>query len=146
MPTATKLVSAILFAALAWWIGHMIIPYFPEEQRIGRFREILAAVGFLTGWRFLGRHAGAGWNSAIAFGLGASGILVFWGLLIFSGYEMIRRSMRLSYGGPTEALKDQVQIAIDYFVYLKPPEIWGSLIVGGLALGLIAEMVKRRWP
>ena len=71
---------------------------------------------------------------------------MFWGLLIFSGYEMIRRSMRMSYGGPTEALKDQVAIAIDYFVYLQPTEIWATLLVGGIGLGLIAEIVKRRWP
>ncbi len=146
MPTAAKLISALVMALLGWGVAHLVVPHLPPETRIGWFREISAGLGLLVGWRFLGRRAGGGWNLAPGYGLGAAAILVFWMLLVFSGYEMLRRAMRKAYGGdPVAALKDMVQIAMDDAVYLQPFEVWGALVLGGLAAGLIAEAAARRW-
>ncbi len=146
MPTAAKLVSAIVMGVLGWVAAHLVIPHLPPESRIGFFREITATIGVLVGWRFLGARAGAGAGASLGFGLGASLVLVFWALLVFSGYEMIKRSLRKSYDGPVEGLKGMMQIAIDDLVYLRPVEVWGALLLGGLAAGLIAEAVARRLP
>ncbi|MDF0602023.1 TrgA family protein [Psychromarinibacter sp. C21-152] len=146
MPTAAKLVSAVLLAALAWYVGHLIIPYFPEQTPAGVFREVLAVLGLIIGWRFVGRHAGQGVVASVGYGLGGAAFLAFWGIVWFAGYEMFMRSINMSYGGPMEALKDMVAIGIGYFDYLKPTEIWGTLAGGGVVQGFLAEMTARRLP
>lgn len=146
MPTATKLLSGILMAVLGWWVANLIVPHLPEETRIGLFREITAFLGLVVGWNFLGKRAGVGYAQTFGFGIGASAFLVFWMLIVFSGVEMVRRSLRKSYGDPFEALQGMLQIAIDYFVYLSPNEVWVTLVAGGAVIGLIAEWAARRWP
>lgn len=146
MPTAAKLVSAVLIGVLGWIAAHLVIPHLPPETRIGFFREITAALGVLVGWRFLGARAGTGMGASLGFGLGAALVLVFWALVTFSGIEMIRRSLRKAYDGPVEGLKNMLAIAIEDLHYLAFPEVWGVLLVGGLAAGVVAEAVARRLP
>jgi len=145
MPTAAKIVAGFLVALLGWWVAHLIIPHLPPETRIGRFREISAVLGFLVGWKFVGKRAVEGATLAITFGIGGAAFLVFWMLFTFSLFEMIKRAFRKSYGGPLEAIQGMVEIAIDYLVYLAPPEVWSTLLAGGAAIGIVAYLVSRRW-
>lgn len=147
MPTAAKLVAGFLVAALGWYVAYRIVPYLPEETRIGLFREIMALFGLLIGWRFLGRRAGDGFVQSIGFGIGAAAFLVFWGLLWFSGVAMFKRAIRMSYGGdPFAAVKDMINIAVDYFPLLTPNDVWVTLVVGGMLAGFLTEAASKRWP
>ncbi|WP_172294434.1 TrgA family protein [Pseudoruegeria sp. HB172150] len=146
MPTAAKLVAAILLGVMGWFVADMIVPYFPEEMKPGRFREIVAAMGVMVGWTFLGRRAGGGLSYSFGLGLAASGLMVFWSLFFLAGYEMVIRSLRKSYAGPMEGLKGMMEIAIEYLVFLKPLEVAGTLIIGGMILGFVVELVAKRYP
>jgi len=145
MPTAAKLFGAILMAGLGYLVAGLIVPHLPQELPEGHLRVLSAFLGILVGWRFLGSRVGGGLRSAMGLGLSASATLVFCGLVLFSGNEMIKRSLRKAYVGPVEALKDMVQIIIDDLVYLRPPEVLATLIVGGMVVGLLTELVSRRW-
>lgn len=146
MPTASKLVAGIFMAALTWQFANTIVPYLPPETRIGLFREISALLGLWIGWRFLGKRVGEGFNASLGFGIGAGAFTVFWMMLVFSGNEMIRRAMRMSYDGPVEAVLGMIDIAIEYFPYLTPMDVWGTMLVGSAVIGLVCEAVSRRWP
>ncbi len=145
MPTAAKLVSGILMAALGWWVADLISGYLPAETRTGRFREISALLGLAVGWRFLGRRAVEGFSAAIAFGVGASAVLVFWMMLVFSGIEMTKRSLRKAYDSPMEAIQGMIDIAIGYFQFLTPMDVALTLILGGIGAAVLAFLVSRRW-
>jgi len=145
MPTAAKLFAAVFMGALAYASAHLIVPHLPEEMVIGWFQELTAVLGVLVGWRFLGRRMGGGLHSALGLGLSASLVLVLSALIVFSGNEMIERSLRKAYNTPVEALKDMMQIAIDDLAYLRPPEVLAMLIVGGMVVGVMTELVARRW-
>jgi len=145
MPTAAKLVAAVLIAALGYYVASLIVPRLPEQTDEGLLREVTAVLGLLVGWRFLGPRMGGGYNFAIGLGLSASLVLTVSSLIAFSGYEMIVRSLRKSYDGPFEALQGMMDIAIDDLVYLQFPEVLAALILGGILAGFLTEFAARRW-
>ena len=108
MPTAAKLIGALSFAALAWFVSDLIKPLLPEGTQVGLLSPVNAFFGLLMGWRILGARAGEGIVSSVGYGLTAAVATVFWGLLAWAGYEMIVRSTRLYYDGPIEALQDMM--------------------------------------
>lgn len=146
MPTAAKLIGGILTAILGWFFADAIVPHLPPETRVGLFREISALLGLWVGWRFMGNRVGEGFSTSLGFGIGTGAFLVFWMLVVFSGVEMTRRSLRKSYDGPADAVLGMVEIAIEYFVYLKPMDVWMLLLAGAAMIGLVCEAIARRYP
>ncbi len=147
MPTAAKLVSAILMGALGYYAANLLAAHLPEEVPANWLRPLSAVFGVIVGWRFLGKRVrGSGIQSGIGLGVTASAAVVLMGLVWFSGYEMVRRAMRLAYGGnPFEALQDMVQIALDFTIYLGNGDVLAALLGGGAVVGIVADMVARRW-
>lgn len=145
MPTAAKLVAAILTAALGYVVADLIIPHLPEQDRDNWMRETCAALGLLVGWRFLGWRMGGGFGQAIGLGLSMALVLFVSGMLTFAFYEMIIRSLRKSYDGPFEALQGMMAIAIENLEYVQFSDVIGTLVVGGILVGLLTEAAARRW-
>ena len=146
MPTATKLVSAVAFALVAFWAAVEYVPQLPEGTDVGYLREIMAGLGLLIGWRALGRSAGRGYGESAGAGLRTSALLVFWALLSFSTYTMLVRSTRQIYRADAgKALLDVPQIMLDYGMRALAQDVLIALIAGGLIAGLAAEWTARRW-
>lgn len=145
MPTTTRLVAAVLLAALGWGAAWLAIPYLPEGKPAGMFAPISAGVGALVGWIWTGRKIEAGTGRPLGLGFVGAVLLLFWVLFIFSGYEMLRRSSNLRYDGPVEAVQDMVAVALDYLRTMGQPEVLGALALGGLAVGVVSGWVARRF-
>jgi len=146
MPTAAKLVAAVVFAIVAALAAHLYIPALPEGTQIGRFREIAAAMGVICGWRTMGRRVGRGYGEALSSGVRTSATLTFWLVLGFSINEMVYRATKLRYGGsPMEAVLAVFELMLYYARLMLTPEVLGTLLVGGLIGGLLAEWSSRRW-
>ncbi len=58
MPTAPKIVAAVLFGFVAWFAASLVIPYLPPGTRIGWLVEVCAGIGALMGWTMSGRWPG----------------------------------------------------------------------------------------
>jgi hypothetical protein len=146
MPTAAKLVSAVAFVLVALWATEGYIPQLPQGTDVGYLREILATLGFIVGWRSMGRNAGRGYGEAVSYGLRTSILLVFWALLGFSSYTMVLRSTRQIYRADVgKALLDVPAIMMDYGKLLMAQDVLVALAVGGILAGLAAEWTARRW-
>lgn len=145
MPTAGKLIGAIAFAALAWFVSDLIKPLLPEGSQVGLFSPLNAFFGLLMGWRIMGRGAGRGYLSATGFGLTTMVAIVFWSLLLWGGYEMTRRAMRLYYDGPMEALQDMAGIMAEYALVALDPQVIGAALVGAILCAFLTEFFARRW-
>ncbi|RVT84142.1 tellurium resistance protein [Rhodobacteraceae bacterium CCMM004] len=143
-PTAAKLVAALAFAALAWWVTDLVKPNLPQGTPMDWLAPVSAAVGAVMGWRVMGRRAGRGYVAAAGFGLTTAVAIVFWVLLIWAGYEMLQRSMDLYYDGPVEALESALALYMDYALLLVPGPPLPSLAVGAVLCGALAEWVARR--
>lgn len=145
MPTASKLVAAVAYALLGFLAAQTFVKYLPEGTPLGYFREITAAIGFITGWLVMGKLTRKGYREAINTGLVTALILVFWALLAFSLYFMIKKSMRMMYDGPMEAVLGVFQLMFDYGKMLLVPDMLGVILVGGIVAGLITEWAGKRW-
>ncbi|WP_426034069.1 TrgA family protein [Cypionkella sp. TWP1-2-1b2] len=145
MPTASKLVAAVAYALLGFLAAQTFVKYLPEGTPLGYFREITAAIGFITGWLVMGKLTRKGYREAINAGLVTALILVFWALLAFSLYFMLKKSMRMMYDGPMEAVLGVFQLMFDYGKMLVVPDMLGVILIGGVVAGLASEWAGKRW-
>ena len=145
MPTASKLVAAVAYALLGFLAALTFVKYLPDGTPLGYFREITAAIGFLVGWLVMGKLTRKGYREAINSGLVTAMLLVFWALLAFSLYFMLRKSMRMMYDGPMEAVLGVFQLMFDYSKMLLVPDMLGVILVGGIVAGLVCEWAGKRW-
>lgn len=145
MPTAAKLFSAVYFALLAALAAHLFIPVLPEGTQIKMFRELSAVIGLFCGWFIMGRSTGRGMVEGLNRGLVTAVAVLFWCLLLFSIYFMIRKSTRMMYDGPMDAVLGVLELMLEYGSLLRYPPTPAVLAVGGMLGGMLAEAVARRW-
>lgn len=146
MPTAAKLAAFVLFAALAWAVSRLVVPYaFEEGQSPGRFAEINAVLGGLLGWRIAGSRGGDGWVAAVGYGITATAMTVLAALFLHSFAIMIRQSLRRLYDGPVEAMSDVFGMMAKNGAFLGHQDILVTLAVGAVLAGLVTEWFGRNF-
>ncbi len=145
MPTAPKLVAAIIFGFVAWFAASLIIPYLPPGTRIAWVPEGSAAIGVLMGWFTSGAKAGAGIGSGLGYGLTTVALIVFWGLFVFAGEEMLDRSLNVRYDGPIQAISDMIMLMLGYGQVMAKPDVIVWLLLGAVFGGVVTELSARRW-
>jgi hypothetical protein len=145
MPTAAKLIGAIVFAALAWFVSDLVKPLLPEGSQVGLLSPVNAFFGLIMGWRIMGRGAGNGYVPSLGYGLTTLAAIVFWCLLLWSGYEMTRRAMRLYYDGPMEALQEMAALMAEYARMAADPQVIGAAVIGSLLGAMLTEFFAKRW-
>lgn len=145
MPTAARLVAAIIFAGVAFLAANVYVPLLPAGTQTGWFAAVSAGFGAVVGWMVMGALAGRGTTAAMGYGVRTSVTIVFWVGLFLSIREMILRSMNLRYDGPMEAVIGTFDIAIDYGRLMVDPQLLAVLGLGGLLGGLVTEFASRRW-
>lgn len=146
MPTAGKLVAAIMFAGLGALVTHLIVPQFPEGTNFGWFMPGNALIGLLAGWIVAGSRAGRGYYNAFGYGLTAMVSMVAWGLLIYSSIEMVERSIRKMYDGPVDAVVSVFELGVDYLRVIASVELVLFLVIGGLICGVVTDFFAQRFP
>ena len=145
MPTGGKLVGAIMFALLAYWLSDLVKPLMSEGAQVGMFSPVNALIGLIMGWTLMGRGAGQSYRTSFGYGLTTLVATAFWSLVFWAGYEMIVRSTRLRYDGPIEAIQDMAEIALEYVWMVAIPELLWPALVGGLFVSWLTEFFARRW-
>ena len=148
MPTSYRLVSALLYAALAWVVSDLVMDVMEAEtqrQNFGHFQMANAAIGILVGWIIVGKRLGSDYVTAMGIGFTGMLTLVFWSLFAHAFNEMLRLSLARRFDGPIEALVSVFKLGIEYGAFLAHGSILVVLIAGGMLAGVIAEFVKRRW-
>ena len=144
MLTFPKLIAGLWFAALAFYAGGLVIPLLPEGTQLGKFPIINALIGFVMGWRFMGRRAYDQLSQMLGYGATTSALLLFWALLTYGGYEMYGRAIKMRYDGPTEALVGMADHIKDYAILIATPTVLGALLVGGIIGGYITWFTAQR--
>ncbi|MEM7088697.1 MAG: TrgA family protein [Pseudomonadota bacterium] len=145
MPSASRLVASVCLVILAFIVSSQIIANGEEGKDYGYFTAVNMLLGWVCGWKIMGKRAGRGWTAGINNGLTGVASLVFWALFVQGCYEMFRLAMRHRYDGPFEAVIAIFKIGIDYGRLLIVPEILITLAVGAIVTGVATEIASRRW-
>lgn len=145
MPTGGKLVGAIVFAMLAYWLSDLVKPLLPENKSAGLMSEFNALIGLVMGWKIMGKGAGETYRQTFGYGLTTVAATVFWCLTMWAGYEMLRQAIRKRFDGPMEALREMAQLFLDYGRLIAVQDIIWPAIVGGLFLAWVTHFFARRW-
>ena len=145
MPTGGKLIAALAFAALAYFVTDLVKPLLPEGTQVGKFSEINALVGLVMGWTIMGKGAGKSMRQSLGYWLTTLVATVFWCLVVWSGYAMLQNSMKLRYDGPVEALQDMAQLAIDYARLAAVKAVIWPAVIGAIFMAWLTDFFARRW-
>ncbi|MFQ6548510.1 TrgA family protein [Aestuariibius sp. 2305UL40-4] len=146
MPTAGRLMGAIAFAALAFYLSELYKPLMPEDANPGRLSEINALVGALVGWVIAGKRAGSGTRSAIGYGLTTAAAVIFWCLFVHAFNEMIDRALQVSYNGGMEAVVAVFDLMLEFAQPMLTQSYVIAAVIAALAAGLITELFGQRYP
>ena len=140
MPTAGRLVAAILLGALAYYAASLVILLWPQDYNFGWFKEFSALVGVVMGWRVIGKRLGRGKMAGVGAGITGLGAMLFWLFLLLSFNEMIGRSLDLRYDGPFEAINGMFEISFEWWQNIKHPRLWILLVGGAMVIGFVSEL------
>ncbi|MGL5010561.1 MAG: TrgA family protein [Paracoccaceae bacterium] len=146
MPTAAKLVAAVLFALLGFFVADLYAQGITTGRRTTWLHEGAAAISMICGWRVMGVLVGKGMGAAVGSGIRTALTAVFFTLLAFAIYDMVVISTKGRYDGPMEAVLAVFEIIVNLGRGLLTPEIIGTLLVGGALGGIASEAISRRWP
>jgi hypothetical protein len=146
MPTASKLAAAVAFALVAFFAANAFATHMPEGSNPGWIREVSALTGLVVGWFSWSRQpVNKDMMSLAGVGIRTSLITAFWVLLIFSIYLMIRKSMRMMYDGPMEAVLGIFEMMLEQGKEMRYADILIIMGIGGAFGGVFAGWAGRRW-
>jgi hypothetical protein len=150
MPTAAKLVCAVLLAAVAWATGEMIQRHVAEEGvSVGLLREALALGGLIVGWKHVGSIAGGkaerGTTLAVGLtaGIGGGVILAVLALFLNAARFVITEALDITYTEVGDAMSAWIEtVYTDAFRLMEPPVV-ATFFGGATLVGLIGWAVGR---
>lgn len=147
MPTGGKIIAAVAFAALAYFISDLIKPLLidTEGSRVGMLSPINALVGFVMGWKVMGKGAGRTYRQAFGYGLTTMAAIAFWCLIVWAGYKMLMRSIAQRYDGPMHALRGMAETFLEFARLVAVNEVLVPAVVGALFMAWVTEYFARRW-
>lgn len=145
MPTAAKLVAAVLLALLGAATSEVIKQVTTEEINFGYFTLVNLVLGGACGWIIVGPRAGHGWSAAINNGVTGAVALVFWGLFVQGVNEMVRLSFKSRYDSIFEATASVFELMGKYGLFLLDANVIVLLVAGALVTGFATEVAERRW-
>jgi hypothetical protein len=145
MPTAARLAAALCLALTAF-VASTFVRDLLSERVPGQFLfPVNVGLGLVVGWWVIGRRIGRGWVPAINAGLTGGVVLAFWVLFAHAAGRMWALSFRQVYKYPPDALKGLMDQFLTYAEFLMAPTVAGSLVLGAVLSGLVAEAVNKRF-
>lgn len=147
MPTAAKLVAAVVFAMVAYLAAMQYAPVMPEGRPTGLLAEVSALIGLLCGWFIMGDFLSRprGRIEAMGTGVRVSVTMAFVTLIVFSIVEMMERAIEGRYKSPMEAVLDIFGRALSFGQPILTPGVLAALALGGLFGGAVAHWAAARW-
>ena len=145
MPTFGRLVGAVFYGALAWYVSLLIMPLFPEGTDLGYFQEVNTFFGLFAGWTIAGPRAGTGYVASFSYGLTATVAMVVMALFFNSFVVMIEFALRKRYDGAGEAVTHVFELFVEHGQMMATADILMTLLVVGILGGVVVEFFGRRF-
>jgi hypothetical protein len=146
MFTGARLVAGLILGLSGIVIAMLLIDGDPTK---GHLRTetiyLLGAVGFLTGWRSLGKRVGKGYQAAMGFGLRASATMALWGVFLAALYETMRNITDHAGQSYMVAVTELFQYVVDIAIWSLQWQVLLTAVVLGILCGLVTEFISKIW-
>ncbi|MEM9756082.1 MAG: TrgA family protein [Pseudomonadota bacterium] len=147
MPTAARLVAAVLYALIAFFAASAI----PETLTNSSitlpdyFAPSIMAIGVWQGWMVLGKQVGRGYTAAIGNGIRTSIQIAFFALLLWSLTRMFYLAVtRTTYRDFGVAVFDALGFFLEFTVeFISQVDAVAIVIGGGIIAGIVCEAIHR---
>ncbi len=143
--TAGHAVAGICFALVGYFATGFYLEVLPEMARDIWMRPTGAVVGLLVGWRVMGDMLYCDYRTAARRGIATSIWFFIWAMVLLSSSEMILRSMDRKYPNTGEAIGKIFEIFVKYLALAVDLKVVATLVLGGMAAGIVAEFANRHW-
>ena len=143
MPTATKLLSALIFAGLGWVLASFLVDTLTVDFTWKRLPLVVVIAGLYLGWQFVGVRARDGFRAALSAGLTAAVLVLVFTVLASGFATMMERALNKRYRGLMTGLEEMFGMIGSNFVAVARADVAVIVVVGGLLGGLIAGIVAR---
>lgn len=140
MFTLTRAFAAIALVLFALWIAPAYEVIYDPERPMPVLRPLLAVTAFFTGWWFLGPPRRQLWFS-LYLGVQAVALAGIAAALIGAVRDVFAQGYRRRFDEVAEAVAAIPQFAWDYLRRAWVPDFALTLLIGGLALGLMVHLV-----
>jgi uncharacterized membrane-anchored protein YitT (DUF2179 family) len=145
MPTAAKLIGGILLTLTALYATFLFLAVKTTMGVAEELYFINGILGFLVGWRSIGRDPGFGGFGSILSGIRGGFLFVMISAVIYGIWVVILKLEKFF-------IRQFDDVAISWFeetvAYLKvaiQPDMLVALIVGGIISGIGAGLANRYW-
>lgn len=146
MPTAAKLVAAVIFAITGYLTGEAVRDYLPDSVVARQLTLWSIVIPMVCGWRVVGKYIPrGGLTAAINTGVYAMCVAIFFTLTAFAFAEMIGRSMNQRYSGPVDAVVNMFGVALEFGAYLLHPGPIALMVGGAVISGVLGLWAHRKW-
>lgn len=150
MPTAARLVAGLALGAVSVAMVFVLMAFYPDERfdraLIGLV-SVFGLVGFMVGWKSLGRQIAVEGGTGIGLGIRATITVALWVVLLLAIWYVVGEIMdgRLRGEKPMKAVFLGVDKATEYLLYLLN---WKILAIGffmGICVGVLTRNTHYKW-
>ncbi|MBE9477539.1 MAG: TrgA family protein [Proteobacteria bacterium] len=145
MPTAAKLVGGIILALTATYITFLFLGIKTTMGVAEELYIINGIIGFLLGWRSIGRDPGFGGFGSILAGLRGGILFMTTSAIIYGVWVVILKLERFFIRQFDDVLVSWFEETVAYLAVMIDPNVLVVLVVGSIASGIGAGFANRFW-
>ncbi len=147
MLTGARLVGGLILGLSGIVVAMLLIDGDPTIRHLRpEVIGLAGTVGFLTGWRSLGRRVGNGYKAAFGYGLRAAVTVGLWSIFLAALYEVMRNIFDHAGQGYMVPVIETFQLSVAIAVYCFQWPIILTALVLGIICSLVTEYVNKIWP
>lgn len=145
MPTAAKLIGGILLALTALYSSYLFLSVTTSLYATSEFYFVNTIIGFLIGWRSIGRDPGFGRIGSIVSGLRGAFLLAALSTVTYGIWIVILKLEKFYIKDFPGVIISWYNATGDYLELLLEPGVLMALIIGGSISGIGAGLANRYW-
>lgn len=145
MPTAPKLIAALLMALTALIVAYTYRLGYPELTFKMGYYILAAGVGFLVGWYTLGQKPYFGGVDSIVAGIRANIIMAIVGAICFAFVSVWNGMGEHAFNNPFQVPISWIMRSISYFMSALTIKIWTIMVLAGAISGRLTGVANYHW-
>ncbi len=145
MPTAAKLIGGIFLTLTALYATYLLLGIKTTMGVADELYFINGVLGFMVGWRSIGKDPGFGGLGSILSGLRGGFLFAVISAIVYGVWVVILKLERFFIRQFADVALSWFEETIAYLTVIIEPNIVVVLIVGGIISGIGAGLANRYW-